>query len=161
MKLNDETPYYRAYLQFALAGKGKLCADAVECVTERFDALISIGRSPEFSFRMMMESYANESTNKACTTVKSVLEKALDEANRTHRGIDLSPATRLKKLIKTFNENIDKCAVEIDGQELSKKEIESSKLKLPNCFKVQHTYSATASIKRTGKIAELGLEVKF
>ena len=155
-QFNPETPYYRSYLQFALAGKGRLNPNAVECVTEKFDTLVSVGRSPEFSFRVMMESYANESTDKACTTVKSVIEKSLDELNRTHRGIDLNPLTRLRKAIQTFNDNVDKCAVEIDGQEFNERD--SVKLKLPSCFKQQHTFTATAS-NRSGK--NLGLEVRF
>ena len=155
--MDDKTPFYRTYLYTALANTAEMNPAQTNIVLSKFDKLAAAGGA-EMAFAVTLEAYGNENTEKACASVKEAIQQALERFNKEHMGVDRNPVTRLRELVKKFNQNLDKCSVEINGVPMSKVEIDRIKAKLPGCLKEQsYTYTATGSLK--GKSAKLILEV--
>ena len=149
-------PFYRGYLYTALAHEAQMTPEQAECVLAKFDKVAGAGGA-EMAFAITMEAYANEDTKAASLTVKESIRQALEKFNKEHRGVSKNPLSRLRETIKSFNAALDKCAIEINGQPLTREDIDRIKIKVPG-FIAQTTYTATASLKN-GKAAKMILEV--
>ncbi len=128
----------------------------------KFDQLTEgCGMSGEGATGILYAAHGSRAdAREVCLTIKDWVKSELEHFNATHQGIDNNPATRLKRAIKTLNENIDKCCILIDGQPLSVKEISRIKAVVPNCLQSPTIYQATANDK-SGKTSKLVLEVKI
>jgi hypothetical protein len=130
-----------------------------KCVelAEKFENLTNSGMSGEGAAGIILSAYAAVDARQM-KTIKDWVESELEVFNATHQGIDTNPATRLKKAIKTFNENIDKCCILVNNVPLSAKEIQKIKAVVPSCLSGPTIYQTTAT-DHSGKTSKLVLEV--
>jgi len=155
--INSLTEIYASQLKTRLATNAGMNQGQIEAVLGNFNKLSKAG-GPEISFRVMMESYGNEDTEKACRTIKEAIQTALEKFNKENR-VDVNPRSRLKSLIERHNKSLDQCAVEINGVGLSKDDIDRIKVKIPGCI-AQTTYTATAS-RKNGNAVKFALEIRL
>ena len=141
-----ERQRFREGLFQALASEGHARSKCKD-LTSRFDQLTDGGMTGEGAAGIIYAAYGANDAKNVCRTIKDWVESELENFTATHAGIDTNPATRLKKTIKTFNENIDKCCILINAQPLSAKEIQSIKAVVPSCLQQPKIYTATASDK--------------
>lgn len=152
----NATPKYRQSLFqiFASENYNKAQCEAFLC---EFDKIVGTGMSGETAFKIVYSSFGAKSPEKVCRTVKDYIVSELEKLSESHQGIDTNPATRLKKIIQSFNQNVDRCNILLDGVELSKEEIEKIKAKVPSCLKGQLTYETQAN----GNGLDLGIVINF
>lgn len=121
-----------------------------DSILERFDKLAAI-RGEEFSFRIFYESYGSrDDTQAKVQTIKGLIEKELSDFNKSHRGIDTNPISRLRRIIERHNELVDCASVSIDGVDITPEELAAGKIKVPSFAKDCVAYTATASSKAKG-----------
>ena len=120
--MNNLTEIYASQLKTRLATKAGMNQGQIEAVLGNFNKLVKAG-GPEIAFRVMMNSYGNEDTEKACRTIKEAIQNALEKFNKENR-VDVNPRSRLKSLIERHNKTLDQCAIEINGVGLSKDDID-------------------------------------
>ena len=155
--MNNLTEIYASQLKTRLATKAGMNQGQIEAVLGNFNKLVKAG-GPEIAFRVMMNSYGNEDTEKACRTIKEAIQNALEKFNKENR-VDVNPRSRLKSLIERHNKTLDQCAIEINGVGLSKDDIDRIKVKIPGCI-TQTTYTATAS-RKNGNAVKFALEIRL
>jgi len=152
----DTTKLYRKALLQTFASED-YNESQCEAFIRDYDKLVKTGMSGESATAIVYSAWGASSAEKVCRTLKDLIEKQLSEYNSTHKGIDRNPVTRLREYAKRLNDKISQVCITIDGQELSKAELDRMKIKLPGCLNPPTTYSATASAK--GKPAVFELDV--
>ena len=157
--INNLTEIYASQLKTRLATNAGMNQGQIEAVLGNFNKLVKAG-GPEIAFRVMMNSFGNEDTEKACRTIKEAIQTALEKFNKEN-SVDIIPLSRLKKLIERHNSKLDQqfAAVEINGVGLSKDDIDRIKVKIPGCCIAQTTYTATAS-RKNGNAVKFALEIR-
>ena len=149
---------WREALFQSLAKEGnakEICQD----FTSRFDKLTDNKMSGEGAFAIVYSAYGAGDVKKVCRTVKDFLEQELTDFAANHPGIQKNPIVRLREYAKRLNDKISQVCITVDGQELSKQEIDRVKIRLPGCLNPPTVYSAMASTQ--SKTAGLTLEVSF
>ena len=155
--MNELTEIYASQLETRLAQNAGMNRGQIDALLGNFNKLAKAG-GPENAFRVLMESYGNEDTEKACRTVKEAIQNALEKFSKSHSGIDKNPMSRLRELIKRHNASLKKCSALINGQDaLTDVEVEAVKIRVPS-FLNRDQYQAFASLK--AKIRQLEFEVK-
>jgi hypothetical protein len=151
------TEIYANQLETRLAQNAGMNAGQVEACLSKFNKLANAG-GPEIAFRVLLESYGNEDTEKACKTIKEAIQQALERINKNHPGLDRNPLTRLRDLIRRHNSSINKCSALINGQDaLTESEVEAVKIRVPS-FLRREQHEAFAKLKT--RIKELDFELK-
>lgn len=148
--MKTPTEIYRNHLAFELAGKCQMNSGQIDAILAKFDKLADAGMSGQNAFSIIHESFASSDTQKAITTIKSLIEKELGDFNKSHRGIDTNPISRLRRIIERHNELVDRAAVSINGVDMSPEELAAGKIKVPSFAKQIVNYSATANTKAEG-----------
>jgi hypothetical protein len=156
--MKNLTEIYASQLETRLAKNAGMNSGQINTLLGKFNKLSKAG-GPEMAFRVLLESYGNEDTEKAFRTIKEAIQQALEKFSEDHAGVDKNPLSRLRELIKRHNAGIKKCSALINGKEsLTDAEVEAVKIRAPS-FLNREQLQAFASLKAS--IKELDVEVKF
>lgn len=152
------TQHYRDYLGNALAGRGGLSIAAISKQLSAFDTAVKAGSDPKQVFEYLLDTYGNEDTALAMSTIESELTKL----NEQHEGIDTNSVTRLRAYLDKHRSNLGKCAAEIsDGSGGTKTIVGDPKSVQDPGFlpSRSQTYTHEATAQYQGKPVKLALEI--
>lgn len=149
MKDNSELnrQKYSNFLYEALASEGnsrEKCCELIDKYTQLTDA----GVSSDGAFGIIYAGYGSCNARDVLSRATRFVHDELETFNKTGPKVSLNK-NRLAEVVKRFNQNLDKCCIEINGKTLSKDEIEKLHLPIPANV-TQDVFTATASQKICG-----------
>ena len=125
-------------------------------IMDKFDELTEVGKmSAESASKILYKSYGSTDGKAVLGKVSRWIHDNLQEFNTEFPKISLDSRKRLKKAIETLSNNIDKVSIVFNGQELTAKEVDAIKPKLPMFCRSMTLHQASASSEGAGLSIEL------
>ena len=133
---------------FASEGNSK---ETCAAIMEKYDDLTDKGKmTAQGGSKIIYDSYGSTDGKNVLNQVGRFIFNNLEQFNTEFPKISLDAKQRLKRAIETLSSNIDKVSIVFNGQELSAKETEAIKPKMPIFCRSMTVHQASASSKGSG-----------